>query len=69
MASNPMLAYVLDPNLAMELKQNGKAQYLFEKYMGDKKVWIFADVNGLIKAEQYSFDRVFFTDKMTFGTR
>lgn len=66
MASNPMLAYVLDEKLANTLKETNDAQYLFERYMGDKKVWVFADIQGKLKQQNFSRETLFFTDKMTF---
>ena len=66
MASNPMLAYVLDEKLANTLKETNDAQYLYERYMGDKKVWVFADIQGKLKQQNFSRETLFFTDKMTF---
>ena len=66
MASNPMLAYVLDEKLANTLKETNDAQYLFERYMCDKKVWVFADIQGKLKQQNFSRETLFFTDKMTF---
>ena len=66
MASNPMLAYVLDEVLANKFKETNDAQYLFERYMGDKKVWVFADIQGKLKQQNFSRETLFFTDKMTF---
>ena len=66
MASNPMLAYVLDEVLANKLKETNDVQYLFERYMGDKKVWVFADIQGKLKQQNFSRETLFFTDKMTF---
>lgn len=66
MPSNPILVYVLDEVLANTLKETNDAQYLFERYMGDKKVWVFADVYGVLKNQNFSREILFFTDKMTF---
>ena len=66
MASNPMLVYVLDEVLANTLKETKDAQYLFERFMGDKKVWVFADTLGKLKQQNFSRETLFFTDKMTF---
>lgn len=66
MPSNPMLVYVLDEVLANTLKETKDAQYLFERFMGDKKVWAFADTLGKLKQQNFSRETLFFTDKMTF---
>ncbi len=66
MPSNPMLVYVLDELLANTLKETKDAQYLFERFMGDKKVWVFADTLGKLKQQNFSRETLFFTDKMTF---
>ena len=66
MPSNPMLVYVLDEVLANTLKETNDVQYLFERFMGDKKVWVFADTLGKLKQQNFSRETLFFTDKMTF---
>ena len=66
MPSNPMLVYVLDEVLANTLKETKDVQYLFERFMGDKKVWVFADTLGKLKQQNFSRETLFFTDKMTF---
>ena len=66
MPSNPMLVYVLDEVLANTLKETKDAQYLFERFMGDKKVSVFADTLGKLKQQNFSRETLFFTDKMTF---
>ena len=66
MPSNPMLVYVLDEVLANTLKETKDSQYLFERFMGDKKVWVFADTLGKLKQQNFSRETLFFTDKMTF---
>lgn len=66
MPSNSMLVYVLDEVLANTLKETKDAQYLFERFMGDKKVWVFADTLGKLKQQNFSRETLFFTDKMTF---
>ena len=66
MPSNSMLVYVLDEVLANTLKETRDAQYLFERFMGDKKVWVFADTLGKLKQQNFSRETLFFTDKMTF---
>ena len=66
MPSNPMLVYVLDEVLANTLKETNDAQYLFERFMGDKKVCVFADTLGKLKQQNFSRETLFFTDKMTF---
>ena len=66
MPSNPMLVYVLDEVLANTLKETNDAQYLFGRFMGDKKVWVFADTLGKLKQQNFSRETLFFTDKMTF---
>lgn len=66
MPSNPMLVYVLDEVLANTLKETNDARYLFERFMGDKKVWVFADTLGKLKQQNFSRETLFFTDKMTF---
>ena len=64
--TEPMLVYVFDEVLANTFKETNEAQYLFERYMDDKKVWVFADVYGKLKSQKFSRDKLFFTDKMTF---
>ncbi len=54
MPPNPMLVYVLDEVLANTLKETKDAQYLFERFMGDKKVWVFADTLGKLKQQNFS---------------
>ena len=66
MPSNPMLVYVLDEVIANTLKETKDVQYLFERFMGDKKVWVFADTLGKLKQQNFSRETLFFTDKMTF---
>ena len=66
MPSNPMLVYVLDEVLANTLKETNDAQFLFVRFMGDKKVWVFADTLGKLKQQNFSRETLFFTDKMTF---
>ena len=66
MPSSPMLVYVLDEVLANTLKETKDAQYLSERFMGDKKVWVFADTLGKLKQQNFSRETLFFTDKMTF---
>ena len=63
---NTPLVYVLDEILAKTFIENNEAQYLYEKPMGDKKVWVFADIHGKIKSQKFSNEMLFFTDKMTF---
>jgi hypothetical protein len=65
-AAEPMLAYVLDEDLANKIREANEAQFLFERGMGDKKAWVFADVYGVLKKQNFSRETLFFTDKMTF---